>query len=333
MAPEIEPGLVSVIVPVFNRPAMLARAVESVEAQTYGQVELILVDDGSTDETAALCDELAQSRAGFTTTIHSQNGGPGAAREAGRRMARGEFIQYLDSDDWIAPNKIDRQVEELRRAPVADLCYCATVETLEWDPTVRRIRGRTGEGLDSIFPHLLQGRLWPTHSPIYRRAFSDRLGPWTSLRQEEDIEYDARAGRLGAKLAYVPEVLAEQRHHRGERAGGGSNRDKDRMRCRAESHRLVLGHARAAGIDHSSAAMQCYARELFHLSRQCGAIGLDGESRGLFELAREASGPERGEGLDFRAYGLFASMLGWETAGRLAGFVEGLRGKGVETPA
>jgi glycosyltransferase involved in cell wall biosynthesis len=331
MPSEVHKGLVSVIVPVFNRPAMLLRAVECVRAQSYRPIELIVVDDGSTDGTAALCDELAIAGPDLVRSVHRTNGGPGAARETGRAEARGEFLQYLDSDDWMAPNKIERQVGELRNEQAADLCYCGTVETREWEPGVRRVRGRTGEKLDSIFPHLLTGRLWHTISPLYRRSFSDRLGAWTSLRQEEDLEYDARAGALGARLAYCEEVLAEHRHHLGERAGGSSRTDRTRMKARADSHRLVYGHARSAGVDHTSPEMQRYARELFHLARVCGATGLRDEARELFRFAREASGPERAGGGDFRIYGALATVVGWCLAGRISGLLESVKNlDGVE---
>jgi hypothetical protein len=95
---------------------------------------------------------------------------------------------------------------------------------------------------------------------------------------------------------------------------------------RARAHRLVYQHARRAGIGPDSPHLQRYARELFLLARQCGAAGLSGESRALFELAREASGPARRRGLDFRLYRAATTLFGWRGAGRLACWADWCRG-------
>jgi len=104
------PLLVSTIIPVYNRPEMILRAVDSVLAQTYLPIEIILVDDGSTDSTPQMLDELAVQHPDEIRVIHKDNGGPGLAREAGRLLAWGEFIQYLDSEDCLLPNKFADEV-------------------------------------------------------------------------------------------------------------------------------------------------------------------------------------------------------------------------------
>jgi len=78
-------------------------AVASVLAQTYRPIEIIIVDDGSTDETAQVADSIALANDGVVRVVHKPNGGVGSAREAGRCAAGGEFIQYLDSDDLLLP--------------------------------------------------------------------------------------------------------------------------------------------------------------------------------------------------------------------------------------
>src|SRR4029079_14626008 len=103
-------GLVSTVIPVHNRPHLLREAVASVLAQTYRPIEIIIVDDGSTDDTTSVADSLATERSGEIMVIHQGNTGPGLAREAGRQAARGEFIQYLDSDDILLPRKFELQV-------------------------------------------------------------------------------------------------------------------------------------------------------------------------------------------------------------------------------
>jgi hypothetical protein len=172
--------------------------------------------------------------------------------------------------------------------------------------------------LSTLFPDLLSGRCWYTPSPLFRRVVTDAVGPWTNLRQEEDLEYDARVAALGTRLVWCPEFLADVRHHADPRAGGGSLGSPLKMRWRFQAHVLVYQHARRFGIGPGNPHMQRYARELFLLARQCGASGLSQEARELFELAREAAGQPRGAGLDFRLYALAASVLGWRALGRLA---------------
>lgn len=95
---DIVPGLVSVVIPTFNRAALLIEAIRSAQAQTYSPTEIIVVDDGSTDDTAARVREIPGAR-----FLIQRNAGPSSARERGLRAARGEFIAFLDSDDLWSP--------------------------------------------------------------------------------------------------------------------------------------------------------------------------------------------------------------------------------------
>ena len=123
-------GLVSTIIAVHNRPLLLREAVASVLAQTYRPIEIIIVDDGSTDETGREAEALAAKHS-EVRTIHRKNGGPGAARETGRLAARGEFIQYLDSDDLLLPKKFVLQVTGLRQHTDCHVSYARTTAKAE----------------------------------------------------------------------------------------------------------------------------------------------------------------------------------------------------------
>ena len=103
----IEAELVSVIVPVYNVEQFLEKCIESICCQTYSQMEIILVDDGSTDRSGAVCDEWAQKDSRIRV-IHKQNGGLSDARNAGIEIAVGSWLMFVDSDDTIAPDTIER---------------------------------------------------------------------------------------------------------------------------------------------------------------------------------------------------------------------------------
>ncbi len=319
-------GLVSTIIPVYNRPRLLCEAVQSVLAQTYRPIEVIIVDDGSTDDTGCVAEELAASNPDLVRALHIANGGPGLAREAGRQVAQGEFIQYLDSDDLVLPRKFEIQVGALRAHLECDIAYGKTQFARVGQIPANEAHKGTGKRHESLFPELLVGRWWSTNTPLYRRSLYDRLGPWTHLWNEEDWEYDARAGAMGTGLCYCDDFVSVQRSHDPEQHlcyQGAS--DPRKLRDRARAHQLILGHAQAAGITADQPEMQHFARELFLLARQCGAAGLAYESKSLFTLARESSLPERSGGWDFRLYGMAASLLGWDRMGRMACAVDRLR--------
>jgi len=310
--------LVSTIIPVHNRPLLLREAVASVVGQSYRPIEIIVVDDGSTDDTLKVAHELAADAPGEIQVVHQRNAGPGLAREAGRRLARGGFIQYLDSDDVLLPRKFELQVSSLSASPDCGIAYGPTHYCRRGADSKRRPWKRTGERIDWMFPSFLQSRWWGTSTPLYRRVLTDAAGPWLGLSSEEDWEYDCRVAALRVRLAFVDEFVSEEHDHTGARLSTGGSIARGKLRDRAKAHAIILEHARRAGIDERSAEMRHFARELFLLARQSGAAGLGPESRDLFLLARAASGAARAKGLDFRLYALAAALLGWPLAGRLA---------------
>jgi glycosyltransferase involved in cell wall biosynthesis len=309
--------LVSTIIPVHNRPALLREAVTSVLVQTYRPVEVIIVDDGSTDDTGREADALADAHS-EVRVIHRENGGPGAARETGRLAARGEFIQYLDSDDLLLPSKFMLQVAGLRQCSDCAVSYGKTRYYNNGERATDVAWKRTGERISAMFPSFLQSRWWGTSTPLYRRAVTDLAGPWTELTNEEDWEYDCRIARSGGRLHYCDVFVSDERAVSGHRLSAGSSTDPEKLRSRARAHGLILQHAYAAQISRETSEMQHFARELFLLARLCGAAGLREEARTLFELARQASCMERRRGIDFVLYSAGAWLLGWHTMGRLA---------------
>jgi glycosyltransferase involved in cell wall biosynthesis len=329
-----EPGLVTTIIPVYNRAAMLVEAVASVIAQKYRPIEILIVDDGSTDDTPHMAEWLAREHDGIVRVLRQENAGPGAARERGRLEARGEFVQHLDSDDLLLAGKFDRQVAGLREHPECGASYGWTRWQLADGSCEREPAKRSGEQIETMFPAMLQSRWWDTPSPLYRRSVIDAAGAWLPLRIEEDWEYDARIASQGVRLHFVDDWVAQvRRHEEGHLSGRG---DAATLRDRAAAHEQILRHAQAwsdaggrtggtgeaairddASLPRDFPEMRHFARELFLLARQCGAAGLTPESRRLFELAREASGPDASR-LQFRAYSAVANVLGWSAAGKIA---------------
>jgi glycosyltransferase involved in cell wall biosynthesis len=318
-------GLVSTIIPVHNRPALLREAVTSVLAQTYRPIEIIVVDDGSTDQTGHEAEALTKAHR-EVRAIHRDNGGPGAARETGRLAASGEFIQYLDSDDLLHPRKFELQVDGLRKCSDCSVSYGKTRFYAYGDRPTDVAWKRTGERIATMFPSFLQSRWWGTSTALYTRSVTDWAGRWADLGSEEDWEYDCRIASKGVRLYYVDAFVSEERAIPRARLSDGGSSDPKKLRDRANAHKMILGHALAAGIPHNAFEMRHFARELFLLARQCGAAGLGDEARMLFKLARLASGVERGRRIDFFLYSAGARLVGWRAMGRLACQLDRFRG-------
>ena len=127
MAEEYEPRLVSVIIPTYNRAGLLSETLASVVRQTYRPLEIIVVDDGSIDDTKDVVinwskihnkDEKCRLR-----YFHQENKGGSAARNLGLNESHGQFIQFLDADDLLAPTKIERQVSQLSSSDSKTVVY------------------------------------------------------------------------------------------------------------------------------------------------------------------------------------------------------------------
>jgi len=114
---------VSVVIPSYNRAAVLGRAINSVIAQTFDDWEIVLVDDGSTDDTDALLARYADRLGPKLRVIRQENAGAAAARNRGIDAARGVFVAFLDSDDEFLPDKLQRQIELFRIRPELGLVY------------------------------------------------------------------------------------------------------------------------------------------------------------------------------------------------------------------
>ena len=115
-------GLISVIIPVYNAEKYLSKSVNSVLNQTYQRFIILLIDDGSTDQSPQMCDEYAAQYENIHV-FHKLNGGASTARNVGLENAKGEYIFFLDSDDWLEPNAIETMIATAKREN-ADLVFC-----------------------------------------------------------------------------------------------------------------------------------------------------------------------------------------------------------------
>lgn len=277
------PRLVSVIVPVYNRRDWITDTLDSVWMQTYRPVELIVVDDGSNDGSIHRTLEWKESHRtdpGFTVQVLKQeNSGAPVARNLGLISSSGEFIQFLDSDDMIQPDKFARQVAELQRTR-ADAVVC---DFVTFDSEGMEVIRKTDTRLMRTSRSLLAAHLdWDRGSPLYttglalyRRASVVAVGPWNeNLPIWQDFEYNARFLSWGPKVAHVAAELFKYRLPYGRHTISGVN-DLQRLKGMFESVRAVKKMLRASSLD-ARYYTDCLARRVAWIARcaiQQGATG------------------------------------------------------------
>jgi glycosyltransferase involved in cell wall biosynthesis len=319
--PEVISNLVSVIIPVHNRAPMLRAAVDSVLAQTWPNFEIIVSDDGSTDETIEVGRTLASRHPRVVHYLWNPNRGAGPARESGRQIARGEFIQYLDSDDTLWPRKFEVQITALREHPDCGAAYGQIRLCPEGAGPIDKPHKWSGRALPTLFPWLLVDRWWNTNAPLWRRSVCDAIGPWSDLRYSQDWEYDARAGALGVRLVHCPEFVTDQRHHVENRQTGSGHwlAPADRVRFFTS----LFAHAQLAGVRKESAEMKHFARWVFAQSRLCAALSDEDAARRLCALALQAQGRDS---IELWAYRRLSGAIGWQRTARLTERIRAWRG-------
>lgn len=206
----MEPGLVSVIVPAFNREGFLADAVRSALRQTYSHLEVIVVDDGSTDGTYEVARTLAGAD-GRVRVVRKPNGGPASARNAGLNEATGEYVSFLDSDDVYTRQKVESHVRHFEQNRDVDLVFSDDA-TADERLDVKVVHERGMPPLS--FRELLPIRNWfATSACSVRRSLLERVGAFRpDLSGTEDWELWIRCARVGT-FAYAPGVVALYRRH------------------------------------------------------------------------------------------------------------------------
>jgi glycosyltransferase involved in cell wall biosynthesis len=194
---------VSCIVPVFNGERYLQEALESILSQTYRPLEIVVVDDGSTDGSPAIAKAFGER----VRYVRQPNAGPSSARNLGLSVVTGQFVAFLDADDLWHPEKLARQIARFAAQPEFDLCI--TYARNFWTPELleqpaRRHDDPREEGVPGYF----------TSALLARRALFDRVGPFNPLLMySDDTEWFLRVADHGAVLELLPEVLTYHRMH------------------------------------------------------------------------------------------------------------------------
>lgn len=241
-------ALVSIIIPCYNQARFLSDALDSALAQEYDALEIIVVNDGSTDDFDAR--SAPYQNDARVKIINQENRGLPAARNRGIRESRGEYLKFLDADDWLVPTAIAKQVAAFHANPTLGLVYCDLV----------RVNAR-GEQIDdyavanarrilngNILPSLIVGGYFTPHTVLVRRTILEQVGLFNEALNSEDTELWMRIMCEGYAAHFVPEKLAYYRLH-------GANSSLDPLVMRAAQQRVLdlittrYPHRVAAALD------------------------------------------------------------------------------------
>jgi len=217
---------VSVVMPTYNRAHLLPPVIESILEQDFEDLELVIVDDGSTDDTAAMVREIQARDPRVHYVPLPQNRGVGFARDAGLRYAPGTYIALADSDDLWLPGRLREQVEILEKYTQIDILFGDFLN-------IDHVRGTQGLGLvesqkglelvvarhieDDLFLvesgleiGILRSNFIASPTVVLRREVFDRVGGFKRSLESPELEFCWRAAVLGARYAYINRPLIER---------------------------------------------------------------------------------------------------------------------------
>lgn len=211
---------VSLVVPVYNAENYVAEAIESILAQTYSNVELIVIDDGSSDGSL----EILHTYADRCTVISQENRGQSAALNAGWQASTGEILGYLSADDKLESNAVECLVSVWRAHPEAVMIYPDYWLIDESSRAIRRVHAPAFDYTDVV----LRGACPVGPGALFKRELLELTGGWDcKLRQIPDYDFLLRVGLFGHVLR-VREILASFRVHGGSQTFAASDEAKAR---------------------------------------------------------------------------------------------------------
>jgi glycosyltransferase involved in cell wall biosynthesis len=218
--------LVSVVIPTYNSARYLADAISSALAQTMCDLEIIVVDDGSTDDTPSLMSQYSEP----VRYMRQENRGVALARNRGMKESVGQYIAFLDADDTWLPNKLELQLAALKDKPECKACYSAfLVVDSSLSPLGVRRSKRVGSALEDL---LLRGNVIGSLTTVLceRKLFEEVGGFDPELSQCADWDMWIRLARL-TEFLYIDEPLATYRQHEANMSRNAPLLERDSLRA------------------------------------------------------------------------------------------------------
>lgn len=272
--------LVSVLIPAFNAQEYVCECVDSVRSQDYGQLEIIVVDDGSSDATLE-----ALSRHPDITVISQANQGACVARNRALAAASGVYIKFLDADDFLQAGALRSQVDALRRLDSNAIVYGDYSILREGSVTVIanvEIRQDDEQLAQMVMANIM------TSTPLHRRQWLDKVGGFdVRFPSGQEWNLHVRLAAAGARFVYQPgNIYTHRVHHSADRISVRRRQSPDRLESEVQKILMTLDSVSADATAKSLAALSA---RLWENGRSALREGREALANRCFDLAREVS--------------------------------------------
>ena len=306
--------LVSILIPAYNAAPWIADTLQSALSQTWPHKEIVVVDDGSTDDTRAIANTFISSQAGIRV-IAQPNYGASAARNHALSLARGEYIQFLDADDLLAPDKIERQLSRLTTLGPRVLASGSWAR-FENNPAsavfTPHPNSRDLTGVEFLQLNFEEIAMMHPAAWLAPRALLGAAGPWDeTLSLNDDGEYFARVSLAAERIVFCADARSFYRSNLSSSLS--RRRDPRALASLFRSVELTLRHLLAADSSPRSLAAAAFAWKWTAFELHPGAPEL---SRLAEQRCKELGGSPRpfpGSG----RFRLLSRFIGWRLARRL----------------
>lgn len=208
---ELRKPAISLVVPAHDREDLIIETLESIQNQTFSDFECLVIDDHSTDHTVEVSQSFAEKDHRFKVfRLPDGKRYANAGRNYGLSLAAGEFINFVDSDDILLPEKLARQMEVFSRQPGLEMVCCQgdALTASGYEPTVHAPQSTWLDVIWYQSSWRSQGLLWQTNAPLWRKSILEKIGGWNeSVLLWDDPELNLRALLNNVKIARIEEVL------------------------------------------------------------------------------------------------------------------------------
>jgi glycosyltransferase involved in cell wall biosynthesis len=311
-------ALVSIIVPAYNAELYLAETLRSVLAQTWPWIEIIVINDGSRDGTMSVAASFADPR---IKLINQPNGGAAAARNRGLQEARGEFMQFLDADDLLAPDKLERQLTRLIPSGAGVVATCPWHRFIH-DPAQSWVKPEPfwndSAPVDWLTACWERNSMMHPAAWLLPRALAEQAGPWDeTLSLDDDGEYFTRVVLASGQILFCAETATWYRSCLPSSLSGRRSPralDSGLRSCEAATGALL---ARENSDRTRRACVRRLQEYIYATYPDCPDLVARAERR-VCELGGGQFAPQGG-----RFFRLGRTLLGWRAAKRLQRLIQG----------
>ena len=318
--------LVSIIIPVYNAEKYLEFTVRSAINQTWINTEILIIDDGSTDGSMTIAEKFVDNR---IKIFRQQNKGSAAARNKGIAESKGDYIQFLDADDLLSPNKIEKQLSLLTTHP-GYIAICSTVHFLDEDDPYKNVPSGyedsflfTTNDVSGFLCNLYGGNnnrasMIQTNAWLVSKETIRKAGPWAEFYSpDDDGEFFCRAVLSSKGVVYAHGCFNYYRKFRYSNVNLASSKTKKAMEGKLRSFLLKKNHLMS--VMNNIKVRKAIVFQAMNLASEAYTIDRN-ISKDLLEIVEELGGTNYTPSIGGKQIEFIKSILGWKLARFIQGF-------------